>query len=166
MPATVTSSLPLPMTKPRRAAQKAAPRKKPEKLGNAKAPGRTSALKRQDIVTLRQSAAKGRKVLYIWDRAGIDFRQWFKWEENGIYLLSREKENMKLVIVGIHPFDGANPINQGVISDEMAATSVGVTVRRVIYQDPATGIIYAYLTNLPPTVSPGIVALLYKPRWC
>ncbi len=31
---------------------KAAPRKKPEKLGNAKAPGRTSALKRQDIVTL------------------------------------------------------------------------------------------------------------------
>ena len=29
------------------------------------------ALKRQDIQTLRQSAATGRKVLYIWDRAGI-----------------------------------------------------------------------------------------------
>jgi hypothetical protein len=36
------------------------------------------------------------KVLYIWNRAGIDFRQWFKWKENGIYFLSREKENMKL----------------------------------------------------------------------
>ena len=123
------------------------------------------ALKRQDILALRQGAAKGRKVLYIWDRAGIDFRQWFKWKESGIYFLSREKENMKLEIVGIHPFDRADPINQGVVSDEMVATSVGVTVRRIIYQDPETGIIYVYLTNLPTTISPGIVALLYKCRW-
>jgi hypothetical protein len=123
------------------------------------------ALKRQDILTLRQGAAKGRKVLYIWDRAGIDFRQWFKWKENGIYFLSREKENMKLEIVGIHPFDRSDPVNRGVISDEMVATSVGVTVRRVIYQDPETEIIYFYLTNLPSAIPPGIVALLYKSRW-
>ena len=123
------------------------------------------ALKRQDILTLRQGAAKGRKVLYIWDRAGIDFRQWFKWKESGIYFLSRAKENMKLEIVGIHPFDRADPINRGVISDEIVATSVGVTVRRVIYQDPETEIIYTYLTNLPPAIPPGIVALLYKSRW-
>jgi hypothetical protein len=54
------------------------------------------ALKRQDTLTLRQGAAKGSKVLYVWDRAGIDFPQWFKWKESGIYFLSREKENMKL----------------------------------------------------------------------
>ena len=94
------------------------------------------ALKRQLALELRQGAGKGRKVLYIWDRAGIDFLQWFKWKESGIYFLSREKENMKLTIVGIHPFDRADPINQGVLSDEIVATSVGVTVRRVIYQDP------------------------------
>ncbi len=123
------------------------------------------ALKRQDIHALRQGAAKGRKVLYIWDRAGNDFLQWFKWKENGIYFASREKENMKLEIVGIHPFDSANPINQGVISDEIAATSVGVSVRRVIYQDLETGITYRYLTNLPSSIPPGIVALLYKCRW-
>lgn len=123
------------------------------------------ALKRQDIHALRQGAPKGRKVLYIWDRAGNDFLQWFKWKENGIYFASREKENMKLEIVGIHPFDSANPINQGVISDEIAATSVGVSVRRVIYQDLETGITYRYLTNLPSSIPPGIVALLYKCRW-
>ncbi len=123
------------------------------------------ALKRQDMLTLRQGAAKGRKVLYIWDRAGIDFRQWFKWKESGIYFLTREKENMKLEIVGIHPFDRADPINRGVISDEMVATSVGVSVRRVVYQDPETGTVYAYLTNLPPAIASGIVALLYKSRW-
>jgi hypothetical protein len=123
------------------------------------------ALKRQNIDSLRQAAGKGRKVLYIWDRAGIDFRQWFKWKESSIYFLSHEKENMKLEIVGIHPFDRADPINQGVVSDEIVATSVGVTVRRVIYQDPETGITYTYLTNLPPSIPPGIVALLYKCRW-
>jgi len=123
------------------------------------------ALKRQSTQTLRQNARKGRKVLYIWDRAGIDFGQWFKWKESSIYFLSREKENMKLEIVGIHPFDQADPINHGVISDEMVATSVGVTVRRVVYQDPETDIIYVHITNLPPGISPGIVALLYKARW-
>jgi hypothetical protein len=80
------------------------------------------ALKRQDILTLRQGAANGRKVLYIWDRAGIDFRQWSKWKESGIYFLSREKENMKLEILGIHSFDRVDPINQRVISDELGET--------------------------------------------
>jgi hypothetical protein len=72
---------------------------------------------------------------------------------------------MKLEIVGILPFDREDPVNQGVISDEIVATSVGVTVRRVIYQDPETGITYHYLTTLPSSIPPGIVALLYKCRW-
>ena len=33
------------------------------------------ALKRLDIETLRQSAPKGRKVVCVWDKAGIDFIQ-------------------------------------------------------------------------------------------
>jgi len=123
------------------------------------------ALKRQDIQTLLQGAAKGRKVLYIWDRAGIDFRQWFLWKQSGIYFLSREKENMNLEILGINLFDRADPINRGVVADELVGTSAGVTLRRVTYQDPETGTVYIYLTNLPVGVPPGIVALLYKSRW-
>jgi len=53
----------------------------------------TRALKRLDIETLRQSAPKGRKVIYVWDRAGIDFLQWFIWKHvGGIYFVSREKK--------------------------------------------------------------------------
>ncbi len=118
-----------------------------------------------DISALRQGAARGRKVLYIWDRAGIDFREWFKWKESGIYFLSRAKENMKLEVLGIHPFDQADPINRGVIADEMVSTSMGVSVRRVIYQDSDTNLIYTYITNLAPSIPPRIVALLYKSRW-
>jgi IS4 transposase len=40
-----------------------------------------------------------------------------------------------------------------------------VSIRRVTYRDPETGIVYCYLTNLPCSVEPGIVALLYKSRW-
>jgi hypothetical protein len=38
-------------------------------------------------------------------------------------------------------------------------------VRRVAFQDPETRTNYTYLANLPPSIPPGIVALLYKTRW-
>lgn len=57
---------------------------------------------------------------------------------------------MKREVVGIHPFDRADSINQGVISEEKVATSAGVTVRRVICQEPEIGMIYAYLTIFLP----------------
>jgi len=41
------------------------------------------ALKRTSLEALRQGAASGRKVLYVWDRAGIDFRQWHRWKQSG-----------------------------------------------------------------------------------
>ena len=124
------------------------------------------ALKRQTAENLRQGAAKGRKVLYVWDRAGIDFRQWFDWKHSaGIHFLSREKDNMNLEVLGKHPIDADDPANHGVLSDEMVATCCGLSVRRVIYQDPDTKIIYRYLTNLAETIPPGVIVLLYKVRW-
>lgn len=85
--------------------------------------------------------------------------------QHGIYFLSREKDNMNLEVLGEHPFDPAAPINAGVLADEMVSTSAGVSVRRVTFQDPATGVIYRYLTNLPASIPPGLIALLYKSRW-
>ncbi len=123
------------------------------------------ALKRQTADVLRQGAPKGRKVLYVWDRAGIDFRQWFEWKhQSGIYFLSRQKDNMILEVTGRNNFDATLEINRGVLADEIVATNHGVTVRRVTSQDPETGIINHYLTTPPATIPPGIVALLYKVR--
>ncbi len=40
---------------------------------------------------LRQGAGKGRMVLYVWDRAGIDFQEWHDWKHSGgRSFLSRE----------------------------------------------------------------------------
>ena len=123
-------------------------------------------LKRQDIETLRRGAAPGRKVLYVWDPASLDYRQWTEWKMRaGIYFLSREKDNSAGETIGLNPFGKDDPVNQGVVSDEIIATTRGVSLRRVVYRDPETGTLFRFLTNLPPTVPPGLVALLYKMRW-
>jgi len=122
-------------------------------------------LKRLSVQVLRKGAPKGQKVLYVWDRAGIDFQQWHRWKSNsGIYFLSREKENMKLEVNGTLPFDGTDPKNAGVIADQLMATSQGVGVRRIRYIDPITQIEYAFITS-EYTLSPGLLVWLYRRRW-
>jgi hypothetical protein len=125
----------------------------------------TRALKRLDIETLRQSASKGRKVVYVWDKAGIDFLQWFKWKHaGGIYFVSREKKNMALMVMAELGYDKKDPINAGVQSYELVGCSAGVTVHRVVYKCPISGETYSFVTSLT-NVPPGLIAYLYKTRW-
>jgi hypothetical protein len=128
------------------------------------------ALKRLDAEALRQGVPQGwrvgRKVLYVWDRAGIDFKQWHDWKyKSAIYFLSREKKNMELTVVKANPFDKDDPINENVLSDEMCESADGMAVRRVVYHDVVNDRIFSFLTNLPVSVPPGLVAYLYKCRW-
>ena len=115
--------------------------------------------------TLRQGARAGRKVLSVWDRAGIDFRQWQRWKQSaGIYFLSREKENMALEVIGQKAWERADPRNAGVLADELVATSQGVSVRRVRYRCPLRGEELSFLTS-EQTLPPGVIAHLYRLRW-
>ena len=133
--------------------------------GNRKREHDTRALKRLDIETLRQSAPKGRKVVYVWDRAGIDFFQWFKWKyTGGIYFISREKKNMELMIMAELGYDTKDPINAGVQSYELVGCSAGVAMHRVVYKCPISGETYSFVTSLT-NVPPGLIAYLYKTRW-
>ena len=123
------------------------------------------ALQRLALTQLRQGAAKGRKVLCVWDRAGIDFRQWHLWKHTGaLYFLSREKENMQLEPIGENAWDRADPRNAGVLADELVATSQGVSVRRVRYHCVLRGEEFSFLTS-EYTLPPGVIAHLYRLRW-
>jgi hypothetical protein len=123
------------------------------------------ALKRSGAEQLRLCVKKARKVLLVWDRAGIDFRLWHNWKhQSGIYFISRTKENMKLEVIAQKPFDASDSINHGVLADELVSTSQNVTVRRVGYQEPVTGKIFEYMTTVMD-LAPGAIAWLYKRRW-
>ena len=123
------------------------------------------ALKRTSLEALRQGAASGRKVLYVWDRAGIDFRQWHRWKQSGaVYFLSREKENMALEVIAQKAWERADPRNQGVLANELVATSQGVCVRRVRYRCALRGEEFSFLTS-EQTLPPGVIAHLYRLRW-
>ena len=125
-----------------------------------------AVLKKLDAATLRQGANKGQRVLYVWDRAGIDFVQWDKWKyTNGIYFLSREKENMKLTKMGNHGYDREDSINSGVIADELVGNSAGRTLRRVLFISPETGETLSFITTLGAAIPPGVIAQLYFMRW-
>ena len=122
-------------------------------------------LKRLSRERLRQGAPVGRQVIYVWDKAAIDFQFWHQLKTTaGIYFISLEKDNMSLKVVGNKVWDKADPINHGVLQDELVATSNGVLLRRVTAQAPDTGEVRVFLTtemNLPP----GLIAHLYHRRW-
>ena len=123
-------------------------------------------LKRQSAEALRGGTPKGRKVLIVWDRAGIDFDQWRRWKENsGIYFISRPKENMNLAKQGDCPRDPEDPVNTGIVADELVAPLThGRMARRITFVDPASGAHWQVLTN-EMNLPPGLVVKLYLMRW-
>jgi len=123
------------------------------------------ALKRIPLTDLRQNAPKGRKVIYVWDRAGIDFQQWYKWKKGGgIYFISREKKNMRLTTIADLKVDHSSSVNNGVDSHELVGPASGVAMSRIKYTCPLTGATFTFLTNLT-NIPPGLIAYLYKLRW-
>lgn len=123
------------------------------------------ALKRLTIAMLRHHAPVGRKVLYVWDKAAIDFCFWNHIKNtSGIYFISMEKENSALEHIENNVWDHADPINHGVLKDERVISRDGVRLRRVTSQAPDTGEIRVFLTT-EMTLPPGLIAHLYHRRW-
>lgn len=134
-------------------------------LGQGKKEHDIHVLKRLGAERLRQGAPKGRKVLYAWDKAVIDFGAWHSWKHShGVYCVSMEKENMKLTVMGEPEWDRKDPVNAGIQRVELVAGQAGVLVRRIVYVEPITGTEYWFITN-ELTLRPGLIAFLYKLRW-
>ena len=122
------------------------------------------ALKRQSVALLRQGAGQGRKVLWVWDKAGVDFPFWQERKASGIYFLSLRKEGMRLEVQTERVIDVTQPINQGVTADRVVTDRRGIRVREITFCNPCDGQVYVYLTS-EMTLEPGLLALLYKTRW-
>ena len=124
-----------------------------------------TALKRLGGKALRMNRPKGTKVLYVYDCAIVDFRLWHDWKQSkGIYVITREQQNMRLEVMGVNDWGREDARNAGVLSDELVGTSQGTCVRRIRYRDAATETVYSFLTT-EMSLPPGLIAFLYKMRW-
>lgn len=124
-----------------------------------------TVIKRSTADTLRYGAAKGRKVMLVWDKACIDYREWYRLKSSyGIYFVTMEKTNSKARNISGNLVDRTDKRNAGVVSDHLVSTSCGVQLRRIIYTNPEDGKTYRYLTN-DMTLPAGLIVLFYKHRW-
>jgi len=123
-------------------------------------------LKRQDLENLRQGVPKGHRVLYLWDRACIDYSFWLKAKsQKGIYFCTLEKSNSVTTMIRDHSHIDYDDIrNEGLTSDRLVASSGGYEIRQIVYINPADGVEYRYLTN-ELSLPAWIHILLYKHRW-
>ena len=124
-----------------------------------------AAIKRSSAGSLRNGAATGRKVMLVWDKACIDYREWYRLKHNhGIYFTTCEKSNSAAEICSPDMLDRTNPLNDGIVSDHLVGTSTNVMLRRIAYVNPEDGVTYTYLTN-DFTLPPHELVLIYKHRW-
>jgi hypothetical protein len=124
-----------------------------------------SALKRVKPKGLRQGVAQGRRVLVIYDTAGIDFGFWKRCrQECAVYFLSRVKENMVFDWIDSRDWDRSDPRNRGVTEDRRVMTREGLVLRIIYYTDPVSGQTFEFLTN-EPDLPPGVLVELYRRRW-
>jgi hypothetical protein len=124
-----------------------------------------SVLKRIKPKGLRQGVPKGKRVIIIYDKAGIDFDFWKRCrQECAVYFISRAKENMAFDWIESVAWDQFDARNHGVTEDRRVKTTEGHLLRLVYYTDPQTGENYEFLTNeldLPA----GVIVELYRRRW-
>lgn len=124
-----------------------------------------SVLKRIKPKGLRQGVPKGKRVLIIYDKAGIDFAYWKRCrQECAVYFISRVKENMVYDWLESVPWDETDARNHGVTADRRIMTREGHLMRIIAYTDPQTGEQYEFLTN-EPDLPAGVIVELYRRRW-
>ena len=119
------------------------------------------ALKRPSVAPLRPGAGKGRKGLWVWDKAGVDLPFWQARKASGIYFLAQRKAGMILALTKERSLDFNQPISQGVQTDRVVPDRRGIVVREITFENPWDGQGDVCLTS-EMTLAPGWLA---KTRW-
>lgn len=107
------------------------------------------------------------RAILVADMAFIDNGYWTRLRlasPDAPALITRQKENMNPLSYGQIPFDRNDPFNAGVLGYEMVGFDNCLPMYRVTYRDEHNGADFVFLTT-DSTLSPGVVALLYRLRW-
>lgn len=131
--------------------------------GDGQRPHEWPIFKRNWRSWLAQDSRPGMPIFVV-DPAYIETQFWIieKIRKQAMFI-TREKENMKPTVYGQTAFESDDPVNKGVVADEVAGYSNAV-LRRIRYRDPATGEDFVFITTCK-SLRPGLIALLYFMRW-
>ena len=127
--------------------------------------------KHQEIPILREHIEKqnkgnnrSQKHLYVYDKAVTDYAWWDQQKRHANYMVSMLKENSVATLLESIPFDSLDEINTGVEAYSVYKNK-GIKFNVVDYRDPETRKLHRFVTTLPVTINPGIIAILYFKRW-
>lgn len=124
-----------------------------------------SVLKRIKAQGLRQGMAKGKRVLIVYDKAGIDFAFWKGCcRRCAVYFVSRVKDGMVYDWIESRVVNRRDKRNRGVTEDRKVVTRDGHPMRIIFYTEPESGETYEFLTN-EMDLPPGVIVELYRRRW-
>ncbi len=124
-----------------------------------------SMLKRLKPSGLRHKVPKGKRVIIVYDKAGIDFGYWKRCrQECAVYFLSRPKDGTIFGWLDPRTIDRSDPRNGGVVEDQSVITRTGLLLRLIRYTEPENGRAYDFITN-EPELPPGVLVELYRRRW-
>jgi hypothetical protein len=101
----------------------------------------------------------------VFDKAYNDYLQYLQWTIEGVYFVTRQKENA--VYKSIKEFDLDDKTSDAVLKDELILIEKGdksIEIRRVAYWDSKKEKVYEFITN-NFEISPDKVADIYKHRW-
>ena len=104
------------------------------------------------------------KNLYVYDKAVTDFSWWDQQKAHQNHMISVLKENSVATWVEAIVFDNSDPTNTGVEAYSIYENQ-GVRFNVVDYRDPETQKLHRFVSTLPESINPGIIAVLYYKRW-
>jgi hypothetical protein len=106
-------------------------------------------------------------TIVVDDRGYNDYSLWGKWTSQGVYFVTRMKDNALYEVVG----ETSVPQNRHVLKDELielrgtkAIEKCPYPLRRIEVEDPETGDILVFLTN-HLELGATTIAAIYKDRW-
>ncbi len=101
----------------------------------------------------------------VFDKAYNDYLQYLQWTIDGIYFVTRQKDNA--VYKSIKEFDLNDITSDAVLKDELIVVEKdqkSIELRRVAYWDAEKRKVLEFITN-NLEISPDMVADIYKHRW-
>lgn len=104
----------------------------------------------------------------IYDRAMSEFKFWQGEAKHERYVVTRSKTSFQFDSKKALKWDKENAVNQGVLSDEMNTKKINgrnSKFRVIKYYDPVHKQTYFFMTTLPRSIEPGVIAELYRRRW-